>query len=310
MIYTVTLNPAIDKTVEIDGFALNALNRIQSIRSDPGGKGINVSKVIRSLGGESVATGILAGQNGAFIENALEEMGIPHSFLHISGETRTNLKVLDPRNHTTTDINEPGPDVSTDTLSQLLEHLLALAKSGDTVILSGSLPRTAPAALYAAWIRVLRERGITVFLDADGEPLQLAIPAGPHVLKPNREELRRLLGAPLETTGELVAAGQTLLHSGAELVVISLGGEGALFLRADGVWQAEGLTVPVGSTVGAGDSMVAALALSRERSYDMEQTIRLAMAASAAKVMCRGSQSPDCETIRSLLPQVKFSKIQ
>ena len=306
MIYTVTLNPAIDKTVEIDGFTLNAVNRIRALRTDPGGKGINVSKVIQSLGGESMATGLLASQSGAYIQGALEAMGIPTNFLTIPGETRTNLKVIDPVSHTNTDINEPGPQVSSDDLAQLLGRLEGLAQPGDWFVLSGSLPRGAEPGLYAQWIRALRGRGASVILDADGESLRLGIQAKPTLLKPNREELCRLMGRPLPTLDSLAEAGRELIAQGIGTVVISLGPEGALFLTPEGAWQAEGLPITVGSTVGAGDAMVAALALCRQRGCTMEQTIPLAIAASAANAATPGTHPATPAAIHSLLPQVKF----
>ena len=306
MIYTVTLNPAIDKTVQIDGFTVNAVNRIHTLRTDPGGKGINVSKVIAALGGESTATGLVAGRSGAFIENALTSLGIPHSFLTIPGETRTNLKIVDPVLHTNTDVNEPGPAVTPEILEAMLGHLLSLAQPGDTVTLSGSLPKDAPAALYAHWTQALRANNITVFLDADGEALKLALEARPSVVKPNREELSHLLGRPLDTIDSLSDAARDLLSQDIETVVISLGADGALFAGQYGIWLAEGLPVTVNSTVGAGDSMVAALALSRERGYDMETAIRLTMATSAASVTTPGTQPPTYDQIHPLLPRVRF----
>ena len=210
---------------------------------------------------------------------------------------------------TNTDINEPGPSVTEGNLTMLLERLTLWAGSGDTVILSGSLPKDAPANTYRDWIRVLRQRGIAVFLDADGEALRLGIEAMPTLVKPNREELRRLLGRPLDTLEELTRAGRELIRGGIEMAVISLGGDGALFMSDAGAWLADGLAVDVRSTVGAGDSMVAALALSRERGYAVEDTIRLAVAASAAKVMCSGSQAPEGNSVKALLGNVVIRKM-
>ena len=144
MIYTVTLNPALDKTVEIPSFAADSVNRITTMRTDPGGKGINVSKVISKLGGQSIATGILGGDTGLAIQSALKTMGLKTSFRFTEGETRTNLKVIDPVNHTNTDINEPGVTVSEEILNGLLAQLTAGLEKGDIVVLSGSLPKTLP----------------------------------------------------------------------------------------------------------------------------------------------------------------------
>ena len=145
MIYTVTLNPALDKTVEIPHFALDAVNRIASVRTDPGGKGINVSKVIAKLGGRSRAVGVVAGGAGRALAAQLEALGLDTLLADAGeGETRTNLKVIDPAGHTNTDINEPGPAVAAQVLESLLERLTGSVRAGDIVVLAGSLPVGAP----------------------------------------------------------------------------------------------------------------------------------------------------------------------
>ena len=157
MIYTITLNPALDKTVSIPNFSIDTVNRIQTLRTDAGGKGINVSKGIHSLGAVSTAAGILGGSTGQAILEALKKLGIETFFHFIPGETRTNLKVIDPSRHTNTDINEPGPPVQPDDLAGLLSALLIRASAGDIAVISGSLPAGAPADTYFTWTRALRE---------------------------------------------------------------------------------------------------------------------------------------------------------
>ena len=148
MIYTVTLNPALDKTVEIPSFRIDAVNRITSVRTDPGGKGINVSKVIDKLGGSSIAMGILGGETGRTIQAALERMGLRTCFHFAEGETRTNMKIIDPVRHTNTDINEPGVTVSEAVLDGLLGELAGKIADGDIVVISGSLPAGALQETY------------------------------------------------------------------------------------------------------------------------------------------------------------------
>lgn len=290
LIYTVTLNPALDKTVEIDDFAVNTVNRIRTMRTDPGGKGINVSKVIQSLGGQSTALGILAGSAGQMIREMLENMGLSCDFTYVNGQTRTNLKIVDSLRHTNTDINEPGPSVSGEVLEKLLSDLTAKLLPGDIVVLSGSVPANAAKTLYRDWTQACQEKGARVFLDADGALLEQGLLGIPYLVKPNQDELSRLLKQPLDTMESLIAAGQQLQAQGICWVVISLGAEGAIFLHGNRIYRAQGISVPVGSTVGAGDSMVAALALGCEQEMDDIQIIRLAMATSAANVMCSGSQ--------------------
>lgn len=310
MIYTVTLNPALDKTVEIPSLTVDSVNRITTMRTDPGGKGINVSKVIKSLGGKSIATGILGGSTGRAISTALEAMGIQTGFWFVEGETRTNLKVIDPVNHTNTDLNEPGITVSEEILNGLLQELLMEVSEGDIVVLSGSLPKGSPKDTYAAWVRACKKAGAKVILDADGELLAEGLGASPYLIKPNNHELSALMGEKLDTPEELEKAARTLMekHNIAKIVV-SMGGAGALYITEKETLYAEGLKVPVKSTVGAGDSVVAALAVSEESGKTLEETVRLSTACGAANVMCSGTQAAEYEVIKSLLPKVVYHRL-
>lgn len=310
MIYTVTLNPALDKTVEIPGMALDTVNRITAMRTDPGGKGINVSKVIAKLGGTSVALALLGGGTGRAIADALEEMGLRCELQFVEGETRTNLKVVDPVNHTNTDLNEPGISVTPAVLDSLLDRLIGLLQPGDLVVLSGSLPKGAPGDTYYTWVARCKEAGAKVFLDADGALLAEGLRAAPDLVKPNNDELSRLVGHPLETVEELAGAAGALLADGIQKVVVSMGGKGALYVTQETVLYAEGLKVPVGSTVGAGDSVVAALAVAETQGLSLEDTVRLSTATGAANVMCSGSQAAERSVIEELMPQVVFHRLR
>lgn len=310
MIYTVTLNPALDKTVEIPGMALDTVNRITEMRTDPGGKGINVSKVIAKLGGESCAAGILGGGSGKMLEKLLEGEPFATRFRFVEGQTRTNLKIIDREGHTNTDINEPGLTVTDADLDALLHELLAELRPGDIVILAGSLPKGAPQDTYRTWTAACQKAGARVFLDADGALLAEGLKAAPYLIKPNDDELSRLAGKKLETLEELTAEGRRLLERGIERVVISLGGRGALYLRKGSTIYAEGLKVPVGSTVGAGDSVVAALAYAEAQGLSEEEAVRLSTAAGAANVMCSGTQAAEREAVEALLPKVRFTRLR
>ena len=310
MIYTVTLNPALDKTVEIPGMALDTVNRITEMRTDPGGKGINVSKVIAKLGGESCAAGILGGGSGKMLEKLLEGEPFATRFRFVEGQTRTNLKIIDREGHTNTDINEPGLTVTDADLDALLHELLAELRPGDIVVLAGSLPKGAPQDTYRTWTAACKKAGARVFLDADGALLAEGLKAAPYLIKPNDDELSRLAGKKLETLEELTAEGRRLLERGIERVVISLGGRGALYLRKGSTIYAEGLKVPVGSTVGAGDSVVAALAYAEAQGLREEEAVRLSTAAGAANVMCSGTQAAEREAVEALLPKVRFSRLR
>ncbi|MCI8296721.1 MAG: 1-phosphofructokinase [Lachnospiraceae bacterium] len=310
MIYTVTLNPALDKTVEIRSLRIDSVNRITKMRTDPGGKGINVSKVIQKLGRKSVAAGILGGDTGNAILSALEAMGLETSFRFVEGETRTNLKIVDPAEHTNTDINEPGITLSEEILDSYLKELLEKLVPGDIMVLSGSLPMGSPKDTYYTWVKACKEAGAKVILDADGELFAAGIKASPYLIKPNDHELSGFMGRTLSTPAELAKAARQMMESyGIEKIVVSMGGAGALFVTKEDTIYAEGLKVPVGSTVGAGDSVVAALAVAEEAGMSLEDTVRLATATGAANVMCSGTQAAEYDVIQGLIPKVVFRKL-
>ncbi len=309
MIYTVTLNPALDKTVEIPDFAPGRVNRITALRTDPGGKGLNVSKVIAKLGGDSEAFVLLGGRAGRAVATALEGLGVRCHIAWGEGETRTNLKIVDPVRRINTDINEPGFAVPPALTDGLLDRLTAALRPGDIVVLAGSLPPGAPADTYATWITRCKAADARVFLDADGAALAEGLRAKPFLVKPNDEELSRLLGRELRGVPALADAARQLVATGVENVVVSMGGAGAIYANADMLLRTEGLRVPVRSTVGAGDSVVAALALALGRGMPLHDAAVLSTAVGAANVMCSGTQAAERSAVEALLPKVVCYKI-
>ena len=250
MIYTVTLNPALDKTVEIPSFTTDGVNRIASIRTDPGGKGINVSKVVAALGSTSRALGILGGSTGQMISEALSGLNMTCDFLPVEGNTRINLKVVDPIAHTSTEINEPGVPVDPATLQSLLDHLLKLLRHDDIVVLAGSLPVNAPADTYRVWGDACREKGAKVILDSDGAGMVEGVKAKPFLIKPNSEELSHLMGRALDSQQELTAAARELLQTGVQKVIVSMGSRGMLHVLPEQTIFALWLEEPLHSNVG------------------------------------------------------------
>lgn len=310
MIYTVTLNPALDKTVEIPSLTVDGVNRITTMRTDPGGKGINVSKVIQKLGGKSMAAGILGGDTGRAIQSSLEAMELNTWFQFVEGETRTNMKIIDPVNHTNTDINEPGVTVSEKILDSLLKELLKKVSQGDIAVISGSMPKGSPKETYYLWTKAFREKGVKVILDADGELLKAGLKASPYLIKPNDHELSQLVGRTLKTPEELKQVAMDLMEEyGIEKVVVSMGSAGALYVTKEKTLYAEGLKVPVGSTVGAGDSVVGALAVAEESGMNLEDTVCLSTATGAANVMCSGTQAAEYSVIQDLISKVVYHQV-
>ena len=309
MIYTVTLNPALDKTVTVPGLTVDEVNRIVEVREDPGGKGINVSKVIAKLGGKSCALALLGGTVGEKIKGMLERDGIDVWAFEVQGETRTNLKVVDPKLDTHTDINEPGPEITIATLDEMLEALVASISRGDIVVLSGSLPKGAPVATYAAWTRACAKAGAKVFLDADGSALSHGLGARPYLAKPNDAELSRLCGHELNDVDDIAEEALRIVNGGVGRVVVSMGGAGAVIADENHVLLAHSPKVPVGSTVGAGDSVVAALAYAEEQGMGLADAARLAMATGAANVMQSGTQAAERAQVDALLDRVSIESL-
>lgn len=310
MIVTVTMNPAIDKTVDIDRLERGELNRIRHVERDAGGKGINVSKTIKELGGESIATGFVGGTSGTIIKQVMADWGIETDFVEVTGETRTNLKVVD-KNGEVTELNEPGPEVSKEQLEDLLERLNGYAKPDTLFVLSGSVPTGIPTDTYCRIIEEVHKKGAKVLLDADGPLFSEALNAAPDMLKPNRSELERYYQIDYRASEqELVSMGERLLNRGTAMAVISLGQMGAIFLTREKCYRCQGLRVKAHSTVGAGDALVAAMAFGWNEKLSLETCIRLCMAASAGAVTSIGTKPPRRGLVDELVKQVELLEIQ
>lgn len=306
MIVTVTMNPAIDKTVDIEKMEHGGLNRIQHVELDAGGKGINVSKTIKALGGTSVAAGFLGGKAGETIEGVLKEYGIKTDFVYVDGETRTNLKVVE-KNGEVTELNEPGPEVTEEQVELLLKKLEQYANEDTLFVLAGSIPKGVDKNIYKVITERVHEKGAKVLMDADGELFVHALEAAPDMVKPNRVELEAYFKLDyLASEEELAAMGKKLLENGSELVAISLGKMGAMFLTEGKRIRCPGLTVKAHSTVGAGDAMVAALAYSWDEKMELEDRIRLGMATSAGAVTTVGTKPPAREVVDELAKRVEI----
>lgn len=276
---------------------------------DAGGKGINVSKTIKELGGESVATGFLGGNAGKTIESVLNEKNIKHDFLWVKGETRTNTKVFESGG-AVTELNEPGPFISGEQMEELLQKLEGYADENTLFILAGSIPKGVEKTVYAKIIRRVYKKGAKVLLDADGELFRSSLPAGPDIIKPNRVELEEYAGFDYRASDEeLLKLARDLRSRGIETVAVSMGKSGAMLVRGEYEVRCPALSVKAHSTVGAGDAMVAALAYSWSRKLDNEEMVRLCIAASAGAVMTIGTKPPSRELVDSLKNQVIIERI-
>lgn len=309
MIYTLTLNPAIDKTVYVDKLVVDKLNRVKESHKDAGGKGINVSRVLKILGTESIATGIIAGSSGQYIVEEMIKSNIDTRFINIPGETRTNLKIVgDDRG--LTEVNEPGPKITKEEEKLFVDNLLSMVKKNDVVVMSGSVTTNVDKNIYYTLTKALIDLECKVILDADGELFDAGVKAKPTLIKPNSFELCQYFGVE-ETcdTDTLVELAKRLLNTGIEYVIVSLGGDGALFLSDKGIYRVKALKVSVGSTVGTGDAMVAGLTKAMAENYNYIDMIKLAVGTSAGAVTTKGTGSAKIEVINDLIKKVNLVKI-
>jgi 1-phosphofructokinase len=308
VIVTVTLNPAIDKTLIVHGFRVGATNRATIARVDVGGKGINVARNLKRLGCDVIATGFLDADDRHQTAAILARHGIETRFVPVAGELRVNLKMIDPLTGSETEINEPGCAVLAEAVASLATTLRGLASRASVMVFSGSLPPDTPVDLYAQFVTLARAAGVRSVLDTGGAALGAGIAAGPDLVKPNRAEAEELLGTEIGDEPSLVTAAQRLLTLGARTVVISLGPDGAVAASPKGTWRAHPAAVAAHSTVGAGDAMVAALAYGLTKSLALPEALRLATAAgSAAAASIEPWPSPNA--IEALLPLVSVEPV-
>ena len=306
---TVTLNPAIDQTLSIPGFAAGRVNRVIESWTHAGGKGVNVACVLADLGVGVAATGFLGADNAELFRTVFAQKGIADHFVRIPGSTRTGIKIVDGRAGQTTDINSPGLSPRTEDLAELFERIDALAGPDAWLVLSGSVPPGVADRVYAEMIELIHRRGGRVLLDTSGAPLREALASAPEIVKPNVEELGELVGRSLDTLAEIRAAGESLLARGVRLVVVSMGGDGALFLNREGPLLARPPRVSVRGTVGAGDAMAAGIVYGRIHGLPLEDLARVATAAGACAVTRIGPGIEDRAVYRKLIGQVEVEPL-
>lgn len=287
MIYTVTLNPAIDYVVSLNGtLKTGEINRNQAEDFQFGGKGINVSNVLRALGEETTALGFVAGFTGDALEQGLQAMGLRTDFVHVaSGMTRINVKVKAKQE---TEINGIGPVIRSDELEALCRKLDTIA-SGDMLVLSGSIPSCLPDDTYEQIMRRIDGSGVRTSVDASGKLLMRTLAYHPFLIKPNHHELGEIFGKTLAGDDEIIRCAHDLQGMGARNVLVSMAGDGALLLDENGkVYRTGCPEGKVVNSVGAGDSMVAGFLAGYLRTGDYAQALRLGIAAGSATAFSLG----------------------
>ncbi|MBM4453242.1 MAG: 1-phosphofructokinase [Chloroflexi bacterium] len=309
MIATVTLNPSLDKTVTVERLVLEEANRWTSMRRDPGGKGINVSRVVHELRGKTIAYGFVGGIDGDILKQLLQQQGVPFDFTTIKGDIRSNLIITNLSNNSQTRIDAPGPTISKSELGSLTGKITYLEPKPDYLVLAGSVPPGVPDDIYTKLIEAAKKQGIKTVLDSDEEWLKEGIKAKPTLIKPNVYEAGVLLGTKLQDETAIVKAVKRLLAKGIEIVAISRGKEGLIISDGNKILKVTTPKVQVRSTVGAGDSTVAALVLSLTRGDDISEASRLAVAAGTAATLTPGTELCRRRDVEKLLPQVKVKKL-
>lgn len=286
MIYTVTLNPAVDYTLRLKEFSVGAINRPTETKLSFGGKGINVSRVLTALGVENRALGFVAGEVGRMLESGLRRLGVDTKFVNLAaGNTRINVKITA---ETETELNAVGPTVDAAAFERLALQVAELA-DGDTLCLCGSVPQGCGTDTYARLLALVADKNVYTVVDATGTVFLAALPYCPNLIKPNRDELAALVGRDLPDEATVLAAARELQEKGARNVLVSLGVDGALLLAEDGaVYRREAYRGEVRGTVGAGDSMVAGFITALERGADVSEALRFAVAAGSATAFSDG----------------------
>lgn len=282
MIYTVTLNPAIDCTMELSEYVSNRVNRAESEILTAGGKGINMSVILSRLGIETKALGFVGGDTGKLLCRLLDECGCPHAMTEINGGlTRVNVKLRTESEET--EINGKGPDISHEELGDFVNQLTSMIKDGDTLILAGSVPTSVPNSVYADIMKLFFDRDVRIVADTSGETLAELLEMRPFLIKPNNYELGELCGCEIKTRQEAVKEAKKVQEMGARNILVSLAGEGAVLVSEDGnSFEIEAPTGRVKNSVGAGDSMLAGFLAGLEIYGDFMSALKLGTASGSA----------------------------
>ncbi|GAA1656451.1 1-phosphofructokinase family hexose kinase [Nonomuraea maheshkhaliensis] len=311
MILTVTLNLALDVTYQVPGVDWDGVNRVSAVHRRAGGKGVNVARVLAALGRDVLVTGLAGGLTGAAVEADLRAAGLPAALHPIAGDSRTTLTVSDTPAQGTTPpaaadegsrtalFNEPGPEVTDGELAGFLRHFESLLDAADAVVISGSLPRGVPADTYATLAAVAGGKGVPAIVDADGDPLRRSPKGRPAIVKPNAEELARAVpgGGPAE-------GARALRGQGAQAVVVSMGADGLLAVTGEGTFRARMPYTVRGNPTGAGDSLVAGLALGLVEADPWPDRLRRAAALGAAAVATPVAGDFDPDVYADIHPQI------
>lgn len=309
MITAVSLNPAIDRTIELNGFHYGGMNRVVTQRDDAGGKAVNMAATAARLGEMAEVVGVQYRQNGAPLAEKLGRFCVGYDYILREGEMRVNLKLLDTQKGVITEVNAPGTPLTEQEKESLTALILAHAQRADFLVLTGSLPKGCAPDYYAELTAGAGALGCKCVLDAEGDAMREGLKAHPYLIKPNQMELEMLVGSSLKDRKEILAAAESLFEWGVRYVAVSMGSEGALLTDGQETWFAEPISVRVGSTVGAGDAMVAGMTAALLRGRSLGEVLRLGVASATACVMTEGTWPAEKKDIDRLYSQIQIRKV-
>jgi len=310
MIYTLTLNPAVDRELTVPEVEFDSVLRASESRVDFGGKGFNVSRLLKGMEEPSTAVGFLGGNAGELLQKGLQSLGIGTDFVWVTGETRTNVSIVTQAHNRYIKVNEKGPLVDTAKQKELLDKIDSLAKRGDWWVLAGSMPPGVADDFYARIVAVLNKHEANAILDTTGEALQLGCAEKPYLIKPNAEEVHALTGMPVDSTTEIAAAAAELRKMGAQNVVISMGKAGALLQTSEGTWLTHSPKIKEKNPIGAGDSMVGGLVWALTQGIALKESLGWGVASGAATASLSGTEVGSRPLIEELFKQVRFEKLE
>ncbi|WP_424572081.1 1-phosphofructokinase [Schnuerera ultunensis] len=309
LILTITLNPSIDRRYTLQEFEKGEIFRTEDVQYTPGGKGLNVTKVIHSFQESVMATGLLGGFSGEYISSELNQADINHNFISINGETRSCLAIISD-NGVQTEVLESGPVITEDEMRKFENLYKNLIKDYDIIVASGSLPRGTPVSTYKELIAHGKAKGKKFILDTSGKALKYGIEASPFLVKPNKEELKSLIGRPLETEQDIIDGANYILNKGVNIVVVSLGKDGSLVFHKDQVYKVRVPKIKAINPVGSGDAMIAGFAISLARDYDFQYMLKFATACGTANAMEAETGKVNRDNIESIMDRVMIEEIQ
>jgi 1-phosphofructokinase/tagatose 6-phosphate kinase len=313
MIITVTLNAALDKTLEVPNFRVGRRHRSVEQTTMPGGKGVNIARALKRLGAPVIATGLAGGATGNMIVDALNDEAILNGFVRIREESRTNTAVLDPTTGVHTEINERGPAVSAHDLELFRDKLLYLAKGASMCVFAGSLPRGVSPDVYAGLIRDLKKQNVTTIVDTEGEPLRLAARAEPDIISPNELEAEELVGHEFNESGDRAEAVVEMTRLGPAEAIMTVSDGCYAYVAEDGgpaLFRVRIEEQEARSTIGSGDAFLAGYIAARYQGRPPIECLRYGVACGAESVQHFGAGLIDPAAVDRLLGEVELEHLQ